>query len=75
MNGRAVENIHHDENRQRKISLNNNGKGGDIIARNEETSKRVGKMALQLLRNKKSSRKVKSVAGSALTQRPNKKRK
>ena len=44
------------------------------MARNEKTSKRVGKTASKLLRNKKSSRKVKSVAGSALTQRPDRKR-
>lgn len=54
MNGRAVENIHREENRQRKIPINNNGKGGGIMARNEKTSKKVGKMASQLLRNKKS---------------------
>jgi len=70
-----VENIHREENRQRKIPINNNGKGGGSMAKNEKTSKRVGKMASQLLRNKKSSKKVQSVAGSALTQRPNKKRK
>ena len=45
------------------------------MGRNEKTSKRVGKTASQLLRSKKSSQKVKSVAGSALTQRPDRKRK
>lgn len=45
------------------------------MARNEKTSKAVGKKASKLLRSKKSSKKVKSVAGSALTQRPDKKKK
>lgn len=45
------------------------------MARNEKTSKRVGKTASSLLRSKSTSRKVKSVAGSALTQRPDKKKK
>jgi len=46
-----------------------------IMAKNEKTSKRVGKTASKLLRSKKTSNKVKSVAGSALTQRPDKKKK
>ncbi len=45
------------------------------MARNEKTSKRVGRTASELLRSKKSSGKTKSVAGSALTQRPDKKKK
>ena len=45
------------------------------MANNEKTSKRVGKMASALLKNKRSPRKVKSVAASALTQRPDRKRK
>jgi len=47
--------------------------GDDGMAKNEKTSKRVGKMASKLLRSKKTSKKTKSVAGSALTQRPDKK--
>ena len=43
------------------------------MAKNEKTSKRVGKIASELLRDKKSSKKLKSVAASALTQRPDKK--
>jgi len=43
------------------------------MAKNEKTSKRVGKIASKLLKSKKAPRKVKSVAGSALTQRPDKK--
>jgi hypothetical protein len=43
------------------------------MAKNEKTSKRVGKVASKLLRSKKTSKKVKSVAGSALTQRPDRK--
>jgi hypothetical protein len=43
------------------------------MAKNEKTSTRVGKIASKLLRSKATSKKVKSVAGSALTQRPNKK--
>ena len=45
------------------------------MAKNEKTSKRVGTKASKLLRSKKTSKPVKSVAGSALTQRPDKKRK
>ncbi len=44
------------------------------MARNEKTSKRVGKIASELLRKKRTSKKAKSTAGSALTQRPNRKR-
>ena len=47
--------------------------GGAGMAKNEKTSKRVGKIASKLLRSKKTSKKAKSVAGSALTQRPDKK--
>lgn len=39
----------------------------------EVTSRRVASKAGKLLRSSKSSKAVKSVAGSALTQRPNKK--
>jgi len=45
------------------------------MANNEKTSKRVGKTASELLRSKKSSKKTKSVAASALTQRPDKRKK
>jgi hypothetical protein len=45
-----------------------------IMAKNEKTSKKVGKTASKLLRNPKSSKDVKSVAGSALSQRPDKKK-
>ncbi len=45
------------------------------MARNEQTSKRVGTKASKLLKKKTSAKDVKSVAGSALTQRPDKKRK
>jgi hypothetical protein len=45
------------------------------MAKNEKTSKRVGKIASELLRNPKTPSKVKSVAASALTQRPDKKKK
>jgi hypothetical protein len=44
------------------------------MARNEKTSKKVGTKASKLLRSKKTSKTVKSVAGSALTQRPDKKK-
>jgi len=40
---------------------------------NEKTSKPVGTKASNLLRKKSSKKNVKSVAASALTQRPNKK--
>jgi hypothetical protein len=45
------------------------------MARNERTSKRVGTKASKLLRSKRTSNNVKSVAASALTQRPDRKRK
>lgn len=41
----------------------------------ETTSKRVASAASKLLRNPKSTKAVKSVAASALTQRPDKKKK
>ncbi len=45
------------------------------MARNEKTSKKVGSMASKILRDKRSSTASKSVAGSALTQRPDRKKK
>jgi len=45
------------------------------MVRNEKTSKRVGKIASGLLRSKRTSKGTKSVAGSALTQRPDRKQK
>ena len=50
-------------------------KGGCIMAKNEKTSKRVGTIASEQLRSKRTSKKAKSTAGSALTQRPDKKKK
>ena len=44
------------------------------MGRNEKTSKRVGKVASKQLRSKKTSRAAKSTAGSALTQRPDRKK-
>ena len=41
---------------------------------NEVTSKRAASAASRVLRNPKSSKDAKSAAGSALTQRPNKKK-
>lgn len=45
------------------------------MAKNEKTSKRVGKIASKQLRNKGTSKAGKSTAGSALTQRPGKSKK
>ena len=42
------------------------------MAKNEQTSKRVGKIASKQLRSGKTSKAGKSTAGSALTQRPGK---
>ena len=42
------------------------------MAKNEQTSKKVGTKASQQLRSRKSSSNQKSVAASALTQRPDK---
>lgn len=44
------------------------------MAENEKTSKSVAKKASELFKSKKSTKKVKSVAGSALTQAPDKKK-
>jgi hypothetical protein len=43
------------------------------MAHNEKTSKSVASKASKLLRNPSTPKAVKSVAGSALTQRPGKK--
>lgn len=45
------------------------------MARNEKTSKRVASKASKILRDPKSSKTAKSVAASALTQAPDKKKK
>jgi len=44
------------------------------MAKNERTSKRVGTKASKLLRSKSTPKNVKSVAASALTQRPDRKK-
>jgi len=41
-----------------------------MAKKNEVTSKRVGKIASKILTSKKSSKSSKTVAASALTQRP-----
>lgn len=43
------------------------------MAKNEKTSKTVGRKASKILRDPKSSKDAKSVAGSTLTQRPDRK--
>lgn len=43
------------------------------MAKNEKTGKRAGSAASKVLRNPKSSKAAKSAAGSALTQRPDRK--
>jgi hypothetical protein len=45
------------------------------MARNEQTSKRAGKAASKVLRSGSTGKNSKTAAGSALTQRPNKKKK
>ena len=47
--------------------------GSDMAKNNEKTSKKVAKIASELLRDPKSPKKVKTVAASALTQAANKK--
>lgn len=42
-----------------------------MAKRNEVTSKRVASAAAKVLSNPNASKKAKSIAGSALTQRPN----
>jgi hypothetical protein len=44
------------------------------MATNEQTSAKVGKIASRVLRNPKSSKDSKSIAGSVLTQRPDRKK-
>jgi hypothetical protein len=44
------------------------------MANNEKTSKKVAKIASELLRDPKTPQKVKSVAGSVLSQAPDKKK-
>jgi hypothetical protein len=44
------------------------------MAKNERTSKKVASKASKILSNPKSSKAVKSVAASALTQAPNRRR-
>lgn len=45
------------------------------MSKNEKSSKRLGHLASKILRNPKSSKTVRSLAGSVLTQRPNRKKK
>lgn len=45
------------------------------MANNEKTSSKVASTSSKLLKDKNSSKKVKQVAGSALTQAPDKKKK
>jgi len=45
------------------------------MAKNEKTSARVGRIASKLLSNPDTPKKVKTVAASALTQRPDHKKK
>lgn len=45
------------------------------MGRSEKTSRRVASKAARLLRSKRTSKTVKSVAASALTQRPNRRKK
>lgn len=45
------------------------------MARNEKTSARVAKAAAKLLRKPTTPKRVKAVAGSALTQAPSRKKK
>lgn len=44
------------------------------MARNEKSSKELGKLASKVLKDPKSSKTAKSLAGSVLTQRPSKKK-
>jgi hypothetical protein len=44
------------------------------MAQNEKSSKRMGKIASKALRDKRSSKTTKSLAGCVLTQRPDKKK-
>jgi hypothetical protein len=44
------------------------------MAKNEQTSKKAGKAASNVLRDKRTGKDSKTSAGSALTQRPDKKK-
>lgn len=48
--------------------------GEDTMGKNEKTSSKVATQAAKVLANKISSKTDKSIAGSALTQRPDKKK-
>jgi len=45
------------------------------MAKNEKTSKKIASLASKVLKSKRSSTTSKSIAGSALTQSPDKKKK
>lgn len=45
-----------------------------MVGRNEQTSKRAASNAARVLSDPRASKAAKSAAGSALTQRPNKKK-
>jgi len=45
------------------------------MSKNEKSSKRVAKIAAKILRDRRYSKAAKSVAGSVLTQRPDRKKK
>jgi len=49
--------------------------GGNPMARNEKTGKKAGTAASKVLRSKTASNAAKTAAGSALSQRPDRKRK
>lgn len=49
-----------------------NGKNKKTARNNEVTSKRVASLASAVLRNPKSTKIMKSIAGAVLTQRPDK---
>jgi hypothetical protein len=55
--------------------ISNSHRKENRMARNERTSKRMGKIASKALRRKTSSKTTKSLAGSVLTQRPDRKKK
>lgn len=44
------------------------------MAKSEKSSKRLGKLASKVLKNPKSSKTAKSLAGSVLTQRPDRRK-
>lgn len=61
--------------RERRRSVPRSVAGAFVMAKNEQTGKKAGTAASKVLRDGRTGKDSKSAAGSALTQRPDKKKK